>query len=561
MNGVRIINQNMTGYSQLVEAQRIFSSLLQDQNLPVPDEFKSLAQDVSFYNNSDSLVLPCRLKECEMAAALKGLEATAAVAIANLRYGVNDNAKIDLQHALMFLFLTYLASVDGMTKLDKNVVSRLKQTDINEAQSITYRRMSANLYKTKDERYYHIHGSLEASTTLNMIGLPAYEPELTEYEDVIKVIQGAVSKLDCDDLEALNTRNRQAGIEALTEEQFLETKHGKVILKEPYWTIESMEQETPPVAFACSTGTDKPKILQGIKILELCRIIAGPTIGRILAEYGAEVIKVTSPNLPDVPFFQVDVNVGKHTTSLNLKNEQDREIFEALLRDADVILDGYRTNAIERLGYGPSKIAEMAKSRKKGYIYGSENCFGFNGQWADRAGWQQIADCASGVAWIHGKSLGLDEPLIPPFPMSDYGTGCMVAIAVLTAIYKRARYGGSYWCKSSLVQYDLLLLKQGLYPDDLWKESLTQHDKEIFDLRYCDSVDKISSTCLRSMKRIKPELFDDTVSEKKYMEEMDAPAFKGKIKVLKPVVEYSSTSVGFDCPSRPNGYDKPEWWK
>ena len=150
----------MTGYSQLVEAQRIFSSLLQDQNLPVPDEFKSLAQDVSFYNNSDSLVLPCRLKECEMAAALKGLEATAAVAIANLRYGVNDNAKIDLQHALMFLFLTYLASVDGMTKLDKNVVSRLKQTDINEAQSITYRRMSANLYKTKDERYYHIHGSL-----------------------------------------------------------------------------------------------------------------------------------------------------------------------------------------------------------------------------------------------------------------------------------------------------------------------------------------------------------------------------------------------------------------
>jgi len=103
----------------------------------------------------------------------------------------------------------------------------------------------------------------------------------------------------------------------------------------------------------------------------------------------------------------------------------------------------------------------MAKSRKKGYIYGSENCFGFNGQWADRAGWQQIADCASGVAWIHGKSLGLDEPLIPPFPMSDYGTGCMVAIAVLTAIYKRARYGGSYWCKSSLVQYDLLLLSKG----------------------------------------------------------------------------------------------------
>lgn len=98
-----------------------------------------------------------------------------------------------------------------------------------------------------------------------------------------------------------------------------------------------------------------------------------------------------------------------------------------------------------------------------------------------------------------------------------------------------------------------------MYPDDIWKTSLSKLDREIFDLRYYDSVDKISSTCLRSMKKIKPELFDDTVSKKTYVEELNAPAFKGKIKVLKPVVEYRSTSVGFDGPSRPNGYDKPEW--
>lgn len=431
----------MTSYSRLEETQNIFKTLLEDQNLPVPDEFKSLAKEVSFYNSFDSLVLPCRLKECEMSAALMGIEAISAASIANLRYGIDDNAKIDLQHALMFLFLTYLAPVDGMTKSDKSVVSRLKPTDLNNSQSIMYRRMSANLYKTQDERYYHIHGSLEASTTLKMIGLPAFAPGITEYDDVVKVIQGAVGKFNCDHLEALNTQNRQAGSEALTQKQFLETEQGKVILKEPYWSIEGIESETPPFAFTApsvNSGNGKPKILEGTKLLELCRIIAGPIIGRILAEYGAEVIKVTSPNLPDIPFFQVDVNVGKRTTSLDLKDPKDRVIFEELLGDADVVLDGYRKSAIEQLGYGPSKLAELAKSRNKGYIYGSENCFGFTGEWSGRPGWQQIADCASGLAWIQGKSLGLDEPMIPPFPMSDYGTGCMVAIAVLTAIYRRA---------------------------------------------------------------------------------------------------------------------------
>ena len=78
-------------------------------------------------------------------------------------------------------------------------------------------------------------------------------------------------------------------------------------------------------------------------MLELCRIIAGPTIGKILAEYGATVIKVTSDDtLPDVPFFQVDANMGKHTTNLNLKDPNDRLEFEKLLKDADVVIDGYR---------------------------------------------------------------------------------------------------------------------------------------------------------------------------------------------------------------------------
>ena len=130
-------------------------------------------------------------------------------------------------------------------------------------------------------------------------------------------------------------------------------------------------------------------------MLEMCRIIAGPVIGRILAEYGADVLKITSPNLSDVPFFQVDGNMGKHAAEADLKTPQGRKEFERLLAEADVILDGYRPGALEKLGYGPKSLAELAKKRGKGYVYVNENCFGYEGEWAGRAGWQQIADCVS----------------------------------------------------------------------------------------------------------------------------------------------------------------------
>jgi crotonobetainyl-CoA:carnitine CoA-transferase CaiB-like acyl-CoA transferase len=71
-------------------------------------------------------------------------------------------------------------------------------------------------------------------------------------------------------------------------------------------------------------------------VLELCRIIAGPVITRILAEYGADVLKITNSNLSDVPFFQMDVNMGKHAADLDLKTTAGRKKFEELLVDTDV---------------------------------------------------------------------------------------------------------------------------------------------------------------------------------------------------------------------------------
>src|SRR5579862_4753117 len=166
--------------------------------------------------------------------------------------------------------------------------------------------------------------------------------------------------------------------------------------------------------------------------------------------------------------------MGKRTADLDLKESRDREIFEKLLEDVDIVLDGYRPDALSRLGYGPAQLSALAEKRGKGIVYVNENCFGYRGEWAHRPGWQQIADCVSGIAWAQGLAMGIGEPMVPPVPMSDYGTGIMGAIAALTGIFKRATVGGSWWGGVSLVAYDMYLFRLGMYPESVWYREIDE---------------------------------------------------------------------------------------
>lgn len=396
---------------------------------------------------------------------------------------------------------------------------------------------------------------MEATKALNMIGLEGHRPDLTDYRECIKIIEDHVKQFTVDQLEEMNAQIQQAGVTCLKWDDFQATEHGQILLEQPPWKVEALETATPPVPFPFKqSSAPKPQVLAGVRVLELCRIIAGPAMGRGLAEYGAEVIKVTAPHLSDVPFFQVDGNVGKHAAEMNLKDPKDREIFEELLRSADVILDGYRPGSLNRLGYGPKQLQEIAKQRGRGFVYVTENCFGHVGPWAHRPGWQQIADCVSGVAWAQGQAMGLQEPVVPPFPMSDYGTGCMGTIAALVGLYKRAISGGSYIGTTSLVQYDIYLMQLGLYDDEMMAELRKEHDEEFFGLRHHDSVDQVGKLALKTMRRTHPELF-----ESRHMQACFSKGFNAEVKIVKPVVDIEGYWNGFLRSSRPNGFDKPTW--
>jgi len=266
-------------------------------------------------------------------------------------------------------------------------------------------------------------------------------------------------------------------------------------------------------------------------------------------------------------------NMGKHTLSLDLRKPSDRSTFDNLLSTTDILIDGYRPGSLSRLGYGSSALSSLATSRDKGIIYISESCFGAlppsvepsasddAKAWAQRPGWQQIADCVSGVAWAQGIDfMDLDEPVVPPFPMSDYGTGCAGAIAALTGLYQRATQGGSWWGGVSLVGYDVFLLGLGLYePETLdpLKEEFAGSGffgKGEGGLRHNDSVDEVGKRALKAMKELRPGLFD-----KENGHEAWSKAYQADVKYVRSAVRIEGVAVGFDRMTRPNGYDDGGW--
>lgn len=461
------------------------------------------------------------------------------------------------------------------------------------------------MYKTKDGRYYHIHGSLEASAVIESLGLPARDPSKKEYNEIKATYGAAVGNFTVAELEEKNRKAKGAGIEPIPWEKFKDSKHGRVLCAEPPFSLESHLKNSggKPGERIFSLAEFKAggpaqqiygRVLSGIKVLEMCRVIAGPTIGRSLAAHGALVTKVTSPELPDVPFFQADVNTGKHTVHLHLKLhgnnkddeaqeleerrrvQKDKEVFMNLLREADIIVDGYRYGALDGLGYGPDVLEQIAKDRGYGFVYVAEDCFGGIGQpdaaLAGRRGWQQIADCATGVAHAQGEFMHPEKsepaPVIPPFPMSDYGTGALGCIAALAGLYRRATEGGTWICRTSLCQYDIFLMGLGTLPPEEQAELRREHrgtNSKFFELNYDDSVDEVGKRALHSLGVVAGHLFEEDLmceAESKYFGYRDGKTGKREgavVKWPKEAITVGDLIIGHVRPARNNGDDDPTW--
>ncbi len=127
---------------------------------------------------------------------------------------------------------------------------------------------------------------------------------------------------------------------------------------------------------------DRP--LAGLRVLDLSRVIAGPVAGRTLAAHGADVLLISGPDLPAVPWLTIDTGRGKLTSLVELKSDQGRGRLCDLLASADIFSQGYRPHAIAALGFSPQDAARISP----GIVYVSLSAYGHCGPWAERRGYR-----------------------------------------------------------------------------------------------------------------------------------------------------------------------------
>ena len=231
----------------------------------------------------------------------------------------------------------------------------------------------------------------------------------------------------------------------------------------------AMHQDTMSSGFDISSAVDMSSALDGVKVLDLCIILAGPTMGRTLAEYGANVIKIDNPRRGSTVARHNDINRGKRSILLDLRSEEGRDVFWKLLEDADVVAQNYRAGSLERLGLG----YEAVKKRKPDIVYASLNAYGHMGPWAERPGHEGFAQATAGMTRRFG---GDGMPESQPNPVNDYGTGFMGAYGVALALLHRQRTGEGQHIDSALA-YTAMTLQSPfmqLYEGKQWNETSGQ---------------------------------------------------------------------------------------
>ncbi|HYK63709.1 MAG TPA: CoA transferase, partial [Patescibacteria group bacterium] len=254
--------------------------------------------------------------------------------------------------------------------------------------------------------------------------------------------------------------------------------------------------------------------LSGVRVLDLTRVLAGPTCARTLAEHGAEVLHVRGPKLPSIEPFVIDTNPGKRSCHLDLDWNDDAERLRELVGDAHVFSQGYRPGALARRGFAPEELARI----RPGIVVVSIDCYGHQGPFADRPGWEQLAQTVTGMAHEHAGEL---SPALVPAAVNDYTTGYLGALGAMRALTRRATEGGSWHVRVSLAR------------TAMWIMSMPRTDPNA-----------------------KPGGFD-VASIAPWMIEMNSAW--GKLTRLGPIARMSETPPRWDLPPAPLGSDPPVW--
>ena len=261
--------------------------------------------------------------------------------------------------------------------------------------------------------------------------------------DTRAAVAAAVAEWDAAALE--NAITEAGGCAAVMHDRrgWLSTPAGRATRTEPLARITPTSVADPLTAL----NADPARPFSGLRVLDLTRVIAGPVCTRFLAAYGADVLRVDPPGFEEVPALVPDTTVGKRTAALDLSTAPGRQVFEGLIRRADVLVCGLRPQALTRLGYDPAALSALNPT----LITASLNAYGWSGPWRDRRGFDSLVQMSCGIAAAGAAALEQDEPAPLPVQALDHGTGYLLAAAIGRALTERLTQGTVSDLRTSLV--------------------------------------------------------------------------------------------------------------
>jgi crotonobetainyl-CoA:carnitine CoA-transferase CaiB-like acyl-CoA transferase len=323
-------------------------------------------------------------------------------------------------------------------------------------------------------------------------------------------VAAAIARWDSAELEEAANRAGLPLAIARTPAEWLAHPQGALLAATPVIGLKRLDDASPRALSAA----ERP--LQDVRVLSFTHAIAGPTVGRTLAEQGADVLCATRPNDYEHDFIYADANLGSRSTYLDLTRETGRATAEQLLAGADIVVNNHRAGKLERLGLDPRALAE----RHPGIISVSVTCYGSTGPWAERGGFDMNGSAASGLMALEGSP---ELPRLPATGMiNDFITGYLGAIGATAALIKRATEGGSWHVTVNLAR------------TAMWYQSLGLVDPALA------GSDDAHSLC-------EPDAYD-------------APSPLGAVHTLAPPVHYSHTTPAWPDPVLvPRGSGHPEW--
>lgn len=260
-------------------------------------------------------------------------------------------------------------------------------------------------------------------------------------------VANAVSQWTADALEAAVVAAQGAAAAMHAPEVWREHPQGQAVAEEPLIAWRQTAEGAPPVR------------LCGAKVLDLTRVLAGPVATRVLAGFGAQVLRIDPPWWNE-PAVEPEVTLGKVRAGLDLTQDEDRTRFEVLLSQADILVHGYRGDALAGLGYDSVRLRKIAPW----LIDVSLTAYGATGPWADRRGFDSLVQMSCGLAAEGQRLAGADGPVPLPVQALDHATGYLMAAAVLRALRIRRQTGLCHSARLSLARTAALLMSHGSHP-------------------------------------------------------------------------------------------------